>query len=341
MFFDKCRGSILGLACGDALGVPVETMNAEEILERYGYIDKLYPSPPDHRFPEVRNLPAGSTSDDTQLARAIMRAVINSGGSFDMDAVAREHVKELEQAYSRGWGRSTRRACARLKNGVHWSKSAEPNGGGNGVMMKIAPLGLMHALTETGKALLISRATELGQMTHGDPAAVVAGIVHAAVIKELAEKDFRGNSKKELLSKIGSVITQVSEHAESHLGDKDRKISTMWSLVLDRNNKMEDDAPLAEIARLFNADTSKAFYAVDSFGLSYFLFIRQPFSFKAVFNAVNAGGDTDTNAAVIGSLVGALNGSKIIPENILSGLEARDEIETQITKFIKKVLSRG
>ena len=331
----------MALACGDALGVPVETMSVREIKERYGYIKELISSPSDHRFSEVRNLPAGTTSDDTQLARAIMQAVINSNGHFDMESIVAEHIREYERSYGRGWGRSTRNACERLKIGVPWTHSAEPQGGGNGVMMKIAPLGLMSALIEGSSALLYERAMKIGQMTHGDPAAVVAGVVHAMVIKELAQKNFSGATKFEFIETISQIIKDTARLAESDLGDHDKKVSSMWSLVLNRYNNLAVDILFGEVAELFGANTSRAFYSVDSFGLSYFLFIRNPLSFGTVFDAVNVGGDTDTNAAVVGSLVGALNGAEVIPGHILAGLGARDELERQIEKFIKKVLSRG
>ncbi|MEK7089987.1 MAG: ADP-ribosylglycohydrolase family protein, partial [Patescibacteria group bacterium] len=294
MIFDKCRGSILGLACGDALGVPVETMSAREIKERYGYIKELRPSPSDHRFPEVRNLLAGTTSDDTQLARAIMQAVINCDGNFDMEAIVEEHILEYSRSYGRGWGGSTSKSCRRLQGGVHWSKSAEPNGGGNGVLMKIAPLGLMHALTEESTALLIARAMQLGEMTHGDPAAVTAGVVHAVMIKELAGKEFQRKTKGDVLNEVSPLITETAAYVEKNLPDTTKKISAMWSLVFERLHRVAAGASLGEIACLFRTDTNNAFYSVDSFGLSYFLFIRNPFSFDAVFDAVNVGGDTDT-----------------------------------------------
>jgi ADP-ribosylglycohydrolase len=47
----------------------------------------------------------------------------------------------------------------------------------------------------------------------------------------------------------------------------------------------------------------------------------------SVLEAVNAGGDTDTVACMVGAIVGARTGKKGIPEKFLKGLEGKQEIE--------------
>jgi len=38
---DRAEGVLLGLACGDALGRPVEFKSADEIRSRYGTLDEM------------------------------------------------------------------------------------------------------------------------------------------------------------------------------------------------------------------------------------------------------------------------------------------------------------
>jgi ADP-ribosylglycohydrolase len=49
-------------------------------------------------------------------------------------------------------------------------------------------------------------------------------------------------------------------------------------------------------------------YVYDSLPVSYAMFLRDPWSFESVIDTVNAGGDTDTNAKIVGELFGALHG---------------------------------
>ncbi|MBI2041680.1 MAG: ADP-ribosylglycohydrolase family protein, partial [Candidatus Nealsonbacteria bacterium] len=87
-----------------------------------------------------------------------------------------------------------------------------------------------------------------------------------------------------------------------------------------------------EIASRFGNGTS---YAYNSFGLSYAFFISCPNSFSVVWQAATAGGDTDSNASIAGSLCGALNGSSFIPSNLLLNLERREYIETLVERFFQ------
>jgi ADP-ribosylglycohydrolase len=66
-----------------------------------------------------------------------------------------------------------------------------------------------------------------------------------------------------------------------------------------------------------------------------------PDPFNAVLDAVNAGGDTDTNASIVGSLVGALHGIKVIPAELLLELEDKQEIQARIEKFYKVCVARA
>ena len=92
------------------------------------------------------------------------------------------------------------------------------------------------------------------------------------------------------------------------------------------------------IASWFGGGTS---YAYNSFGLSYALFARSeyiadnPNPFNAVFDAVNAGGDTDYNASIVGSLVGALHGMSVIPHELVMGVEKTEMIRERTEKFFE------
>jgi ADP-ribosylglycohydrolase len=55
----------------------------------------------------------------------------------------------------------------------------------------------------------------------------------------------------------------------------------------------------------------------DSLPFSYTLFLRNPKSFGSITEAVNAGGDNDTNAKLVGEMLGAYHGLDffLTPEN--------------------------
>ncbi|MBC7239523.1 MAG: ADP-ribosylglycohydrolase family protein, partial [Chloroflexi bacterium] len=66
-------------------------------------------------------------------------------------------------------------------------------------------------------------------------------------------------------------------------------------------------------------------YVVESVPSALYCFAFSPNSFLgSVVNAIMAGGDTDTMAAIAGATSGAFNGVDAIPQNWLEGLEKRD-----------------
>lgn len=339
MSLDKFKGCILGVAIGDKLGMPVETMTAQDIRKAVGGEVRGYLSPQvnPRPFPEFAGLKESICTDDTDLTVAVMEALIESDGKFDMDVIARKHVEVAGDI--RGMGKSTRNAIERLSRRVHWSRSGEPEGprgggAGNGVMMKIAPLGLLRALG-TENVDLPQETIALARMTHLAPPAIVAAGVHAFSIAMLL--DYKNTSLSHLLRSLLSWAKLL----EGELPDSEDKISDqiLWILSMYNSGELKQETPEALGIR-FGVGTKAAFSAFNSFGLSYSLFVRNPRSFDSVFDAINAGGDTDTNASIVGSLVGVLNGMKVIPPDLIEGLETSGRITERVEKFFE-LCSKG
>ncbi len=70
---ERTRGSILGLAIGDAIGHPTEFVSSvRAIRERWGELGVT------DRMPAGRH-PAGTFTDDTQMTICVARALVRSG----------------------------------------------------------------------------------------------------------------------------------------------------------------------------------------------------------------------------------------------------------------------
>ncbi len=330
MNLDKFLGCIYGVAIGDALGRPVETMNACEIRNKFKRIEK-YERFHNHSTGERYN--PGTWSDDTQLTLALMEAFIKSDCSFDMDIIAECHKTAFRNAKGRGWGPSTRKACKNLAKGAHWSESGSPNGAGNGVMMKIAPYALLRSVLWASPKKFMEECVRLAKMTHLGTPAIVGGVVHAFAIASLAGHNERPIHVPTFLYFLYKVAVEVEEQLPSW----EDRISDQISRIIQYGvNGRLGTAELETIAAWFGGGTS---YAHNSFGLSYAIFTRGCLnydiqdSFNAVFDAVNAGGDTDSNAAIVGSLVGALHGMRVIPKDLVRDVEESSEILKLTTKF--------
>jgi ADP-ribosylglycohydrolase len=294
---------LLALAIGDAMGQAVETMTHAAILEATdtrgvtGMVESLAAAPGSRHW-----RPAGTTTDDFQLTRAVAEALVEAGG-FDLEVLARHHVRAA-QASTSGWGTTTKRAVEELERfelsaGRSGRSPLEPvphvpgAGGGNGVAMKVAPL----VLQRRPNPMLLDEVTALARLTHGDPDAAWCAYAYARALELLLERerplvaadarDFLTGLASELSDPAADPTRDAVLHAASLAGDV--------------------DALRERVTPGFTALTSVPY----SLGVA--LSLVGDFE-AAVLTAVNAGGDADSTAALVGTLVAANLGPGSVPQ---------------------------
>ena len=141
---DRARGVLLGLACGDALGRPVEFATPSEIGEEYGQLDEMIGY-------GTWNQPPGTITDDTEQALCIARSLVEQQG-FDPADIADRFVAWYDSDPF-DIGRMTARSLREFKHGSTgdeagqqvWENSPEGQNAGNGSVMRCPPLALPYA----------------------------------------------------------------------------------------------------------------------------------------------------------------------------------------------------
>lgn len=367
----KVRGMVVGGGIGDALGLAVETWTPERIIEVHGGPITGYVDPIDHKWYKPETWKRGQTSDDTQLDIATMRGFILGHPkvietkSFDpyMDAIAQEHVKAAEQTIV-GWGKTTVEAIRRLANGVHWKQSGktdEPQRGtGNGVPMKINSFGAWHAALDCKspdiKDFLFNQSVvDYSAMTHYSKMSAYASVIHASVIHFCFghDSDYLRKQPNFFKNNFLSVVSRdyrpeyvnnckpphISRYDDSHLNDSEDNIFDRMELLKEANvyklyNKPLRELSVAEIREMFGGGSC---YVYDSLPFAYAFFLRNPSSVSVILETVNAGGDTDTNAKIVGSMIGALHGIEIFQTKknwwMIEGLPEYEELITLADQF--------
>ncbi|MCA1727159.1 MAG: ADP-ribosylglycohydrolase family protein [Actinobacteria bacterium] len=154
-------GCVLGLALGDALGAPFEFRRGSEIPQTW----------PALGIPGVFG-PAGAPTDDTALARNLVRSLADRGRLDEADLV-RRHVAWL-RTDPPDIGNLTRAVLTRLAEGeaqnqaarAEWELRGPERAGSNGSVMYCAPLGAaMAGQTDTA---ILEAADRLSGLTHHD-----------------------------------------------------------------------------------------------------------------------------------------------------------------------------
>lgn len=295
----KYSGCMLGAAIGDALGKQNEGLGRKDILKK-GYITdygKARPGCPGEKLQE------GQYTDDTEQMIVLAQSLIECNGFNAVDfaeRIAKWGADSLNDPAKRSLvGPSSSAAISRLNSGITWTESGSeiPSCGS---AMRVAPIGLFYKDMDEVE----SNAALSSIPTHNSKGAIAGAVAVAIAVRNaLREKD---NIK---------IIKDAACRASKY------------------------DAGLAEKIKLsFERKDVEPDKVFDELGTSYMVYDTVPCAFycfsrhfgepeKAVIEAVNAGGDTDSIACMTGALCGALHGIDVFPEKWLNGLENREMIE--------------
>lgn len=304
----RIQASLLGVQLGDAIGMPVEIMTPEEILEATG--GKGVTGPMDciqTRISDTRGLKSGETTDDWQLTAAVARSLIEQG-DHDQHHMARAHIQEY-LGDNRGWGGTTKKGIQSLIDGRSPHEIMDPpepgKGCGNGVAMKIAPLAHFCA-ARYGRWKpfpLMDWVMEHGKLTHPDLRATIAAYALAAGIlrvmcSPLLRNDRPVNKMLRRMSFLEFVWKETMAAEELFNCNHAAEDSVSWRIE-QAMHRFKDPVKLRE-------EVGTGCVALESVPFALATFARHYDNFQAgILEAVNAGGDTDSTASMVGALIGA------------------------------------
>lgn len=299
---ERYRGSLLGLAAGDALGTTLE-------FKRPGSFAPVVDIVGGGPF----GLDPGEWTDDTSMALCLAESLIECRG-FDPTDQLRRYVRWYREGHLSSQGTCfdigvTVASALRLfeGTGAPYCGSTDPHSAGNGSIMRLAPVPLFFA-GDPREA--VARAAESSRTTHGAAEAVDACRYLAALIVGAV----RGASKEELLS------------------DHYSPIPGLWDA--------EPLAPrIAEIAagsfrRREPPEIRGTGYVVHSLEAALWAFDRGGSFREGALLAVNLGDDADTTGAVYGQLAGAYHGESGIPREWRQRLAMKDLIATMAGRLL-------
>lgn len=289
---EAITGCILGCAVGDALGLPYEGMSAQRIQKRMGN------KPLEHRFLFGR----GMISDDTEHTCMVAQCLVDSAG--DVDKFSRSLAWRMRWWFlglPAGIGLGTLRACLKLWLGFP-AKYSGVNSAGNGPMMRSAIIGVYASSDAKKREALVKASTRL---THLDPRAEYAAQLIAVLAAEL--------SRSELLTeqKLHSITTRWTK--------QDEELKTSITQVIESVNLKEDAMVFCKKQGM---EKGVSGYCYATLKVALHIILRNQNDYKtAITESINCGGDTDTLAAIVGSVVGAGVGATNIPPPWLGGVK--------------------
>jgi ADP-ribosylglycohydrolase len=300
---DRAMGALLGVAIGDAMGMPSQTLPRARIRALYGTIADFVA--PNADQPVSAGLPAGAITDDTEQCLLLARHLLARRGGFDEAAWARELLAWERETHARGvndlLGPSTKRAIEALQGGAS-AEEAGRFGVTNGAAMRIAPVGIATPIEPLDA--LLDHVAATCRLTHNTPAAIGAAAAVAAVISAGID---------------GAMFDEALPIALAAAGDGEKRgtAGKAASMIAER---IERALALAR----GGAGQAAADRIADEVGVSVAAAESVPMAFavarladgdawRAAVLAANIGDDTDTIGAIAAGMCGACRGASSLP----------------------------
>ena len=293
---------LLGIAIGDALGLPVQFLDREVVAKNpvttmigYGQF----------------NVPAGTWSDDSSLSLCLAESLCKG---YDLSDIANNFVKWMFEGFWTPFnkafdiGKTTYFAVVNLRNGVspYLAGMDRERDNGNGSLMRILPLVPYILNVEPEERYKIIG--EVSSLTHRHPRSILACIV----LCDFAIQYINQQSCEKAYQTMQQTLLQL----------------------LKREMFIEEDVPFKRLVGLsyneFKAielkDIRSTGYVIDTLEASLWCIFNTSNFKDAVLKAVNLGDDTDTVGAITGGLAGIIYGNDSIPSEWINVLARKDDI---------------
>lgn len=300
---------MLGGAVADAVGVPAEFksrryLSENPITDMVGY--------------GTHKKPKGTFSDDTSMSLATLDSLCERGVDYD-DAMQKFGAWWYKGEYTADGdtfdiGNTTSVA---IDNYFFYKKSwlecgqSEESANGNGSLMRIHPSVLYCIARGFSDAESVEIIENYSRLTHAHERSLVGCVIYYFILKEL----IKNPEKASLMRGIEASFEFVRESPEM-----------IYYMRLFSG----------EIVSAREEEIKSSGYIVDTLEAAIWVTLNTKSYREATLRAVNLGEDTDTVAAIAGTLVAALYGISDIPEDWLSSLIRRDYIEKLCDKAYDK-----
>ncbi len=331
---NRVRGSLFGMALGDAIGAETEFLNMDGIRRRF----------PPNGPTEPPGNPALVT-DDTQMALAVGEALVATPRPFTPQALGEQLKRTFVAWYddpdnNRAPGNTCLTSVEHLMDGQPWHQATDISSKGCGANMRVMPVGVLDVDATTRAALAQFQAA----YTHAHPTGLAAADLTAYVITDL------GNG-----GDVNGLRQRTRDYAESQrrvyhadwLGDLWQRAIMMPSAedyiahgwdeclsVLDRVDtamaNLDRDANPCEI-------TGAGWIAEEAFATAFLCFLMFPDDpARVIWRGAYSSGDSDSIACIAGAFAGAYHGVERWNPDWIRRIEYRDRIQALSDALLTK-----
>ena len=304
----KIKSAIYGFVIGDAMGVPIEFEDREKLIKSpvtnmlgYGSYD----------------VPKGVWSDDTSMTLATMDSIIVNKNKLNYNDIADKFCEWINNAKYTATnevfdiGTTTKYSLMRYWNNKIDATKCGGNAiseNGNGSLMRMLPIAFYCFYNKTEDNDIINIVRNTSSITHAHEISIIGCYMYVKYIIFILSNNNKTESYK-LLQKID------------------------YSIFNKDNINLYERIIKYDISK-YSLDTIKSTgFVVDTLESALWVILNTESFNEAIIGSVNLGGDTDTIAAITGSIAGILYGYDSINEKWIKDIKNKELLSKYIYEF--------
>lgn len=349
-FQERVRGVILSVAFGDAAGAPIEKLSYQEIKENYGRVESLttrwYKADASQDVTLGRMRGNGIVTDDTLMMNALIHVYLKEQRHLDAYDMANAFVKEI--AYKKTFIPEFGKEALIIDRLFYPEKyifirhvlaNCDPREGGYGNMvncgaaMYIAPVGIVNAGNPKAaydEAILFAMGHQLsyGLEAAGVLAACVAKAFQPGVTIEDIIDTAAYFAKDGTRNAIIDMTSAAKELREKKAGMDE--VIAVFQTVISKYSPMKDDVhrKIEKVGIASNHYTPSRLFSIEELPMALaFIVLNDGEFYKSILDGINSGRDTDSIGVMIGSILGAMYGDRILKREDIELLEQTNKME--------------
>lgn len=312
----RIADSIYGFVVGDALGVPVEFL-PRELLKKHQVTDMMEN--------KKRKTTIGYWSDDTAMVLCSMQSILDKK-EVVYDDLLEKFLMWFKTGYMGvnhkcfGIGQTTYKSISKYKRLGYPACIQEPypskRNSGNGSLMRMLPIIFFlyyHSNQQLSDKYRIIE--EVSRLTHGSSECLQACVFYGMFIFNLLDD----------MEMHGALSVSIVQHT-SYYGQYQ---STELERILSQEILVVDESQIQSTG-----------YVVSTLEASLWCLFTSASYSEATLKAVNLGYDTDTVAAITGSMAGLIYGLDQQGEQWKSQLQESILLDSVITSFLLLLLNQ-
>jgi ADP-ribosylglycohydrolase len=327
---DRFRGSILGLAVGDALGHPTEFISSVEGIKRRFGPEGI------KDFSGYGGHPPGTFTDDTQMTVGVLRALVRKGhASLDelMECMGDEFVAwSRHRENNRAPGGTCLTGCRNFETSRDWKKAGVKQSKGCGAAMRAAPVGLFCDDDEQ----LVRLAAAQSVLTHSHPTGIASSVAAAAAVAHVV----RRHTLDGLLDFVTACVERCDESLLLELGATPSLVQSVGNreqLALLEKTRAALGEEHEDVCRLLGG----AWVGEEAVATALWCVLKAQGDFEgSVRRGANSSGDSDSIATIAGSIAGALVGAEAIDQRYRTKLEKAGQLDV-LARYLWWVAQTG